>query len=162
MVVSHSNSTSNHNQRPDSSPYCLLFLIPILHQTTTRSPVIFSARMLFLIPILHQTTTDTDARLLVDCCFSFQFYIKPQQPTGIPVNVSVVSHSNSTSNHNYKTDPVNMEIVVSHSNSTSNHNYYVRTLNTIWVVSHSNSTSNHNLAHGSNSYSARYTYDTDA
>ena len=30
------------------------------------------------------------------------------------------------------------------------------------VVSHSNSTSNHNLAHGSNSYSARYTYDTDA
>ena len=52
--------------------------------------------------------------------------------------------------------------VVSHSNSTSNHNNLRGAYLSGAVVSHSNSTSNHNLAHGSNSYSARYTYDTDA
>ena len=57
LVVPHSNSTSNHNQRPDSSPYCLLFLIPILHQTTTHLCSSLWCTTLFLIPILHQTTT---------------------------------------------------------------------------------------------------------
>ena len=56
-VVSHSNSTSNHNSWPSAPPVMKLFLIPILHQTTTvycKSP---TTGRLFLIPILHQTTT---------------------------------------------------------------------------------------------------------
>ena len=139
---------------------------------------------MFLIPILHQTTTVMLYNDFMICCFSFQFYIKPQQ-FGVPVLtvagcfsfqfyikpqhkfgrnaiLPVVSHSNSTSNHNTERRRQIEDFVVSHSNSTSNHNTALPLFRQVLVVSHSNSTSNHNLAHGSNSYSARYTYDTDA
>ena len=56
-VVSHSNSTSNHNCWPGTGTPCWLFLIPILHQTTTSVRLEWQRLMLFLIPILHQTTT---------------------------------------------------------------------------------------------------------
>ena len=55
-VVSHSNSTSNHN-RPAIYPL---------------------SGGLFLIPILHQTTTNLHYLCCGGGCFSFQFYIKPQ------------------------------------------------------------------------------------
>ena len=48
--------------------------------------------------IKPQLVVDTD--YLDMCCFSFQFYIKPQHITSGPYPYSVVSHSNSTSNHN--------------------------------------------------------------
>ena len=117
-VVSHSNSTSNHNPAHMPLSTYRLFLIPILHQTTTLYSVRWKRLTLFLIPILHQTTTSSKECGIYLRCFSFQFYIKPQRSATNTCNMSVVSHSNSTSNHN--------------------------------------------LAHGSNSYSARYTYDTDA
>ena len=141
-------------------------------------------RLLFLIPILHQTTTITSKYGQNRRCFSFQFYIKPQHPGREPFHAAscfsfqfyikpqpyfvplskydVVSHSNSTSNHNQHFGADSFDRVVSHSNSTSNHNIALCRCPKCGVVSHSNSTSNHNLAHGSNSYSARYTYDTDA
>ena len=57
MVVSYRNSTSNHNVSVLSSSTMLLYLIEILHQTTTRKlPVIWHIE-LYLIEILHQTTT---------------------------------------------------------------------------------------------------------
>ena len=55
-------------------------------------------------------------------CFSFQFYIKPQPPQLPFCFFPVVSHSNSTSNHNYDECSIRGARVVSHSNSTSNHN----------------------------------------
>ena len=166
LVVSHSNSTSNHNSLSSSVAFQGLFLIPILHQTTTLEnpdvledwlflipilhqtttiPIFFTAMvLLFLIPILHQTTTARGAdSMLTRCfsfqfyikpqrrgfrvatsrrCFSFQFYIKPQHQTGdgrcgsrcfsfqfyIKPQLSPMQHSRRS--------------VVSHSNSTSNHN----------------------------------------
>ena len=57
LVVPHSNSTSNHNMVARLWKLTALFLIPILHQTTTRPGDRRSAGQLFLIPILHQTTT---------------------------------------------------------------------------------------------------------
>ena len=99
-VVPHSNSTSNHNNGLSFiSPVSLflipilhqtttvgiprnrggqLFLIPILHQTTTFLICINVAVSLFLIPILHQTTTRLTVLSHVKGCSSFQFYIKPQ------------------------------------------------------------------------------------
>ena len=99
-VVSHSNSTSNHNRPKGLLPITMLFLIPILHQTTTGNrnngnfirlfliPILHqtttsgfsfqSISALFLIPILHQTTTCRGASCRAPRCFSFQFYIKPQ------------------------------------------------------------------------------------
>ena len=57
-----------------------LYLIEILHQTTTSSLQRASAPQLYLIEILHQTTTFQHVtRLLLGCILS-KFYIKPQQP----------------------------------------------------------------------------------
>ena len=100
LVVPHSNSTSNHNMVARLWKLTALFLIPILHQTTTRvhrqprtGNVVphsnstsnhnsgcktYQSRKLFLIPILHQTTTSLYGCRRKGCCSSFQFYIKPQ------------------------------------------------------------------------------------
>ena len=56
-VVSYRNSTSNHNYVEHSSCLLLLYLIEILHQTTTPAMVTQSPLLLYLIEILHQTTT---------------------------------------------------------------------------------------------------------
>ncbi len=56
----------------------MLFLIWILHQTTTVSEEGGETLLLFLIWILHQTTTITLTFDNVHCCFLFGFYIKPQ------------------------------------------------------------------------------------
>ena len=121
-VVSHSNSTSNHNISLEEARLELLFLIPILHQTTTYERSGKRCALLFLIPILHQTTTAMQTSTSSRCCFSFQFYIKPQPFFGLIDRILVVSHSNSTSNHNLYAVSNRKTQVVSHSNSTSNHN----------------------------------------
>ena len=139
-VVPHSNSTSNHNWRTIRSASSPLFLIPILHQTTTRMQGLWYRNTLFLIPILHQTTTRGARSALVKGCSSFQFYIKPQL---IKLFIFTI---NRCSSFQFYIKPQHIEMIIDQT----------------YVVPHSNSTSNHNLAHGSNSYSARYTYDTDA
>ena len=69
-----------------------LFLIPILHQTTTRMTSVRCYGMLFLIPILHQTTTAKACDLSIICCFSFQFYIKPQPSRMAVIRILHVTH----------------------------------------------------------------------
>ena len=56
-VVSYRNSTSNHNFIDALSARARLYLIEILHQTTTCVRVVIERRRLYLIEILHQTTT---------------------------------------------------------------------------------------------------------
>ena len=56
-VVSYRNSTSNHNTPAAVLGSSGLYLIEILHQTTTSSPIWIRNRRLYLIEILHQTTT---------------------------------------------------------------------------------------------------------
>ena len=65
IVVSYFNSTSNHNRKNRRCPFPKLFLISILHQTTTNNVMFSFVGLLFLISILHQTTT-SDMRF-VDC-----------------------------------------------------------------------------------------------
>ena len=57
FVVSYRNSTSNHNTASIGFFSSVLYLIEILHQTTTTSSVTGTVTMLYLIEILHQTTT---------------------------------------------------------------------------------------------------------
>ena len=64
-VVSYFHFTSNHNIRLFRHRFIRLFLISILHQTTTSRRRTSSGCALFLISILHQTTT-SDMRF-VDC-----------------------------------------------------------------------------------------------
>ena len=121
-VVSYWNSTSNHNRGDHEIIEYELYLIEILHQTTTAAPLSFAASLLYLIEILHQTTTGlcgyvrkawlylieilhqtTTANPAQDwtfCCILLKFYIKPQQRVRHKIGHSVVSYWNSTSNHN--------------------------------------------------------------
>ena len=122
-VVSYRNSTSNHNSRTPLNTFPVLYLIEILHQTTTP-------------PFL--------SLLLLRCILS-KFYIKPQRCSCTTLKCEVVSYRNSTSNHNEMDCCFMRSMVVSYRNSTSNHNrsgYYEPSRP---VVSYRNSTSNHNL-----------------
>ena len=121
-VVSYRNSTSNHN---------LSAIITAIHR-------------LYLIEILHQTTTfDFRPRFSPSCILS-KFYIKPQRRACSFTTSVVVSYRNSTSNHNSFEITMVTRSVVSYRNSTSNHNNASVSRRASYVVSYRNSTSNHN------------------
>ena len=100
----------------------MLYLIEILHQTTTFHLVAVSGSVLYLIEILHQTTTGNLDDDYPYCCILSKFYIKPQLPVGSLFFRLVVSYRNSTSNHNNRHIRRGRHRVVSYRNSTSNHN----------------------------------------
>ena len=56
---------------------------------------------LYLIEILHQTTTHCKCIQFTLCCILSKFYIKPQQLLLKKETLLVVSYRNSTSNHNF-------------------------------------------------------------
>ena len=122
IVVSYRNSTSNHNKNNGATAIKMLYLIEILHQTTTDSESDTYAGRLYLIEILHQTTTLISVSSFSTSCILSKFYIKPQLPVALLRYVVVVSYRNSTSNHNQNTRSIGRSIVVSYRNSTSNHN----------------------------------------
>ena len=99
-VVSYRNSTSNHNWKSFIVCNLVLYLIEILHQTTTFGDALKSAGKLYLIEILHQTTTLDAQSCLVERCILSKFYIKPQPRAHVLDTRTVVSYRNSTSNHN--------------------------------------------------------------
>ena len=100
IVVSYRNSTSNHNHDLAIKLLKELYLIEILHQTTTKFSISNTKVVLYLIEILHQTTTNhLPLRFLVELylieilhqttttssattngwsCILSKFYIKPQ------------------------------------------------------------------------------------
>ena len=121
-VVSYRNSTSNHNILENPFSSVVLYLIEILHQTTTGKEQNHRRPVLYLIEILHQTTTFLSPIRWPSCCILSKFYIKPQQLRKHPKARTVVSYRNSTSNHNYATERIPPRQVVSYRNSTSNHN----------------------------------------
>ena len=55
---------------------------------------------LYLIEILHQTTTHCKCIQFTLCCILSKFYIKPQLAIHPAADLFVVSYRNSTSNHN--------------------------------------------------------------
>ena len=99
---------------------------------------------LYLIEILHQTTTHCKCIQFTLCCILSKFYIKPQQLLLKKETLLVVSYRNSTSNHNLRQEHRLLERVVSYRNSTSNHNTKQDWASKRTVVSYRNSTSNHN------------------
>ena len=144
-VVSYRNSTSNHNLSSARSCDKLLYLIEILHQTTTRSSFSITRLLLYLIEILHQTTTIPPYPVERISCILSKFYIKPQHADVYLAYWDVVSYRNSTSNHNFLLDDFCAIAVVSYRNSTSNHNSCSSAAASAIVVSYRNSTSNHNV-----------------
>ena len=121
-VVSYRNSTSNHNM------YWIVvkWLEVVSYRNSTsnhncRTKLTISGQ-LYLIEILHQTTTDFDAVPSSCRCILSKFYIKPQLRHESAVFPIVVSYRNSTSNHNFCVSHASRYTVVSYRNSTSNHN----------------------------------------
>ena len=102
-VVSYRNSTSNHNSRCNVVIGERLYLIEILHQTTTYLSIGSAGGLLYLIEILHQTTTLQLYHPEMRSCILSKFYIKPQPLKGMLSLSLVVSYRNSTSNHNERT-----------------------------------------------------------
>ena len=122
-VVSYRNSTSNHNS---FRPSLLRWLVVSYRNSTSNHNLLLFRGMyvlLYLIEILHQTTTTRHFCFRVTSCILSKFYIKPQQRFEIDIPNPVVSYRNSTSNHNLQLYHPEMRTVVSYRNSTSNHNY---------------------------------------
>ena len=99
-VVSYRNSTSNHNS-------CCCFLdggqvVSYRNSTSNHNSVAgkYTPLVLYLIEILHQTTTPVNLRDTSICCILSKFYIKPQLTELGHGKRAVVSYRNSTSNHN--------------------------------------------------------------
>ena len=123
IVVSYRNSTSNHNITTRVFFVEMLYLIEILHQTTTQSPVAHGSVCCilskFYIKPQHSgpSTTTLPSCILSkfyikpqhldilqfwrDRCILSKFYIKPQHITPDYLSYRVVSYRNSTSNHNF-------------------------------------------------------------
>ena len=166
FVVPHSNSTSNHNVEETTLRSPQLFLIPILHQTTTDNRVLslHSGCSSFQFYIKPQLSPAIPRKAF--CCSSFQFYIKPQRSPALPEFPPGCSSfqfyikpqqsgctgacSAGCSSFQFYIKPqqrslfLRPKVVVPHSNSTSNHNTQSISMFTGSVVPHSNSTSNHN------------------
>mgnify|MGYP007026322834 CR=1 FL=1 len=155
-----------------------MYLIEILHQTTTNREPPPRSSWLYLIEILHQTTTCNTLSFSLHCCILSKFYIKPQHPwwrqfrrfgcilskfyikpqhVGCTTRSNrVVSYRNSTSNHNIHPGLAVPVHVVSYRNSTSNHNQELITEEMAAVVSYRNSTSNHNSISNASSLNVLY------
>ena len=77
-VVSYRNSTSNHNKAPTFAKRIGV----VSYRNSTSNHNLPHARVcsigLYLIEILHQTTTNSAARLSFPRCILSKFYIKPQ------------------------------------------------------------------------------------
>ena len=147
--------------------YCRLYLIEILHQTTTHCKCIqftlccilskfyIKPQRRGLRNLRHSSCILSKFYIkpqrLCRCsswpsgCILSKFYIKPQRVAGEGYSQAVVSYRNSTSNHNKTAAGFYRFIVVSYRNSTSNHNDEARLVNAAKVVSYRNSTSNHNF-----------------
>ena len=122
-VVSYRNSTSNHNSENSMPVDTALYLIEILHQTTTVSAEWCDFVELYLIEILHQTTTCILCVSTLLSCILSKFYIKPQQRRRFDVWCYRCILSKFYIKPQLLMKQIHFVIVVSYRNSTSNHNF---------------------------------------
>ena len=122
QVVSYRNSTSNHNSASMPSASGPLYLIEILHQTTTKAVLSLSTIGCILSKFYIKPQLKLAFKIGVKSCILSKFYIKPQQRSSSMAISAVVSYRNSTSNHNWSCCRLRALFVVSYRNSTSNHN----------------------------------------
>ena len=135
-VVSYRNSTSNHNEGEPLNTQRKLYLIEILHQTTTNRPCCRRSGRCILSKFYIKPQRITPDYLNYQGCILSKFYIKPQQRHYVRRFCVVVSYRNSTSNHNRRSPPSVPNRVVSYRNSTSNHNfqYLFVVISTLYLI----------------------------
>ena len=121
-VVSHPYSSPNHNIRHTLISLCLLYLILIHHQTTTRCPHSLYSRCCISSLFITKPQQFTAVCQCPFCCISSLFITKPQPKTGMDGYHTVVSHPYSSPNHNSVWIITIDNYVVSHPYSSPNHN----------------------------------------
>ena len=125
---------------PDS-----LYLIEILHQTTTLLAASLPAVWLYLIEILHQTTTTLRSVAMEAELYLIEILHQTTTPDsqGLHFRRCILSKFYIKPQLSSSSDIC--FAVVSYRNSTSNHNSHSVKAYSITVVSYRNSTSNHNV-----------------
>ena len=104
VVVSYRNSTSNHNNNFTNDQYSLLYLIEILHQTTTTLAANGDSSSCILSKFYIKPQLISSIIAALASCILSKFYIKPQHACSCFRFFRVVSYRNSTSNHNCTAD----------------------------------------------------------
>ena len=99
-VVSYRNSTSNHNHIDTVRVDYIVVSYRNSTSNHNRNHILRNSSRLYLIEILHQTTTPAFAPMALYSCILSKFYIKPQLASQSNWPILVVSYRNSTSNHN--------------------------------------------------------------
>ena len=144
-----------------------MYLIPFLHQTTTRQTPLTNAESCILFHFYIKPQPNPTTSSVVSGCILFHFYIKPQPDFCLmyktyscilfhfyikpqPLFAGVSTLSSCILFHFYiKPQPTahftDVPLVVSYSISTSNHNFQSLRQKFLTVVSYSISTSNHNM-----------------
>ena len=90
-VVSYRNSTSNHNWELIIWKNRLLYLIEILHQTTTRFCILFPVYRCILSKFYIKPQLARVASYSAIRCILSKFYIKPQQrPPSVEISASCI------------------------------------------------------------------------
>ena len=136
--------TSNHNCHLDGWCRNGLYIFWFLHQTTTKRSIRILHKLLYIFWFLHQTTTTELSSAPVQCCISFDSYIKPQPQLITNKREKVVYLLIPTSNHNGTQPQEVTHCVVYLLIPTSNHNVRLMDNEDLKVVYLLIPTSNHN------------------
>ena len=144
-VVSYRNSTSNHNSLVVFVNNARLYLIEILHQTTTYIREAETLRRCILSKFYIKPQQNGDHFYKAKSCILSKFYIKPQPCFYSAFLFEVVSYRNSTSNHNRNDTFICRSVCCILSKFYIKPQQSLKCFITERVVSYRNSTSNHNL-----------------
>ena len=144
LVVSYRNSTSNHNAGGSKKRRCALYLIEILHQTTTLETEVSYLMSCILSKFYIKPQLRLERELARCSCILSKFYIKPQLPAPVTLAAARCILSKFYIKPQLSRQWLMVPCVVSYRNSTSNHNTDAVSMSGVTVVSYRNSTSNHN------------------
>ena len=122
IVVSYRNSTSNHNRPKPARLSLLLYLIEILHQTTTCGKCEDCLRRCILSKFYIKPQRSTLVNGIQCGCILSKFYIKPQRITPDYLNYQGCILSKFYIKPQRRPHCHILPVVVSYRNSTSNHN----------------------------------------
>ena len=121
-----------------------LYLIEILHQTTTIYLPSILRGVLYLIEILHQTTTGPKGKRILGLLYLIEILHQTTTLRSVAEALRSCILSKFYIKPQLSFDPKDKNKVVSYRNSTSNHNNTGVLSAHVGVVSYRNSTSNHN------------------
>ena len=142
--VSIGGYTSNHNRRVNQPLSPAVFLLAVIHQTTTVGEGGWYGRLCFYWRLYIKPQHRDVVKNRLSLCFYWRLYIKPQLCPRSAIPPTCVSIGGYTSNHNTAASPMGSSLCVSIGGYTSNHNVVAAISKCLICVSIGGYTSNHN------------------